>query len=72
MADNLGSFCRIHKYNYFLIPNLTAWNTRIYISAAKRMDFNKWYHVAITYNGNVTKAYINGECVGQNAAGGIT
>lgn len=56
-------------YSNLLIPNKGSWTTSI--SLPNKLVLNTWYHVAITYDGTETKAYINGSYVGKSTSGGI-
>jgi len=57
-------------YAKLLVPNLSSWSDGISLSS--RVQLNKWYHVCISYDGQITRGYINGQYVGQYAGGGIT
>lgn len=57
-------------YNYILYPNRTSWNRTITIDTF--IEVNKWYHIAITYDGEKTRAYVNGEHKASVSDGGIT
>ena len=56
-------------YSKLLIPNKGSWSTSINLSP--KVQLNTWYHVAVTYDGTRTVAYINGTQVGTSASGGI-
>lgn len=65
-----GVYSYSSGYGTLLVPNKNAWSTGINISK-NRIVLNQWYHIAITYNGAKTDAYINGNYVGTYAGGGI-
>lgn len=56
-------------YSRLLIPNKSSWSTSILLP--NKLTLNTWYHIAITYDGVKTVAYVNGEYVGEIASGGI-
>lgn len=57
------------KYLRLIVPSTGTWNSQLALSEG--IALNKWYHIAITYDGTVTKAYVNGEYSGQRSGGGI-
>ena len=57
-------------YYKILIPNRSSWSSGISLSNSIRL--NTWYNICITYDGNITRGYVNGEYVGSYAGGGIT
>lgn len=74
--NNGASQCCFAFYSYnsgyerILVPNRSGWDEGINVNS--KILLNKWYHIAITYDGSNTKAYINGEYVGSYPGGGIT
>lgn len=59
-------------YRKILIPNGQGWSVGINLSSENKVQLNKWYHIAITYDGTTTLAYINGKNVGSYTGGGIS
>ena len=60
-----------NAYSSILIPVETGgWATNIGLSAP--IHLNTWYHICITFDGDKTTAYLNGELQGTNASGGIS
>lgn len=57
-------------YYKILVPNRSSWSSGISLSNSIRL--NTWYNICITYDGNITRGYVNGEYVGSYAGGGIT
>ena len=57
------------RYTDLIVPSQGAWNTSITLSEG--IELNKWYHIVVTYDGTVTKAYVNGEYSGQREGGGV-
>lgn len=68
--------CCFGVYNYnsgytsILIPNKSSWQKNITVN--EKIKLNTWYHICITYDGSVTKAYVDGKYVGSSEFGGIT
>lgn len=56
-------------YARLLIPNKGGWQT--YINLTNHLMLETWYHVAITYDGTKTRAYVNGSYIGESSSGGI-
>ena len=71
-----GQFCfGLYSYSsdgYYkiLVPNRSSWSNGINLSSPIKL--NTWYNICITYDGNITRGYVNGEYVGSYAGGGIT
>lgn len=57
-------------YQVLLVPNRSGWSSGI--TLPNKITLSNWYHLAITYDGSVTKGYVNGTYIGQYAGGGIT
>lgn len=57
-------------YYKILVPNKSSWSNGISLSSPIKL--NTWYNICITYDGNNTRGYVNGEYVGSYAGGGIT
>lgn len=57
-------------YWKILVPNKSSWSNGINLSSSIKL--NTWYNMCITYDGNITRGYVNGEYVGSYAGGGIT
>ena len=57
-------------YWKILVPNRSSWSSGISLSNSIRL--NTWYNICITYDGSITRGYVNGEYVGSYAGGGIT
>lgn len=57
-------------YTSVLIPNLNKWSNGIGFKST--LAPNQWHHVAITYDGTTTRAYLNGVLQGTYNGGGIT
>lgn len=74
--NNTNAICCFALYDYsdgytkLLVPNKERWNSA-YITLSSKIVLNKWYHIAITYNGTETNGYINGEYIGSVSSGGI-
>lgn len=62
-------FAYYHSNNTLLCPNTTGWSNGVTLPTA--LSTGRWYHIAITYNGSKTIAYINGEKAGEMSGGGI-
>ena len=56
-------------YGSILIPNQNIWSVRIILS--EKLVIGQWYHILITWDGDKTRAYINGKYVGSVSDGGI-
>lgn len=60
-----------NAYHSILVPVATGgWSTTIALSTP--INLNTWYHICITFDGNKTTAYLNGELQGTNTSGGIS
>ena len=57
-------------YWKILVPNKSSWSNGINLSSSIKL--NTWYNICITYDGSITRGYVNGEYVGSYAGGGIT
>lgn len=57
-------------YKHLLVPNRSGWSSGISLSSA--LAINTWHHITVTYDGSITRGYINGEYIGSYNGGGIT
>lgn len=57
-------------YYKILVPNRSTWSDGISLSSPIKL--NTWYNICITYDGSITRGYVNGEYVGSYAGGYIT
>lgn len=57
-------------YRCILVPNKMNWSAGIALT--NPLELNTWYHIAITYDGSKTYAYVDGVQVGWLNGGGIT
>ena len=64
-----GLYSYSDGYTRLLVPSRSGWNHSI--ALLSKIVLKKWYHIVVTYDGETTKGYVNGEYVGSINLGGI-